>query len=131
MLGVAIFQIAARNVFETGLMWGDDLVRMSVLWITMVGGVIAARERKHISIDILRRFSSDSVRRWIDPTICLVTAAICFTLAYVSVEFVKWDFIDETVGVGGVPAWLFESIIPIGAFLMGLRYVLVAFEKES
>ena len=56
MLGTAVFQILARNVFETGLLWGDDLVRMAVLWITMVGGVIAARERKHISINLFERF---------------------------------------------------------------------------
>ena len=131
MLGVAVVQIVARNAFGTGLLWGDDLVRMAVLWITMVGGVIAAREGKHISIDVVKRFASPKMTKFIDPFVCIITAAICFVVGYVSIDFVRWDFIDGTVGVGAVPAWVFESIIPIAAFFMGVRYVLSAFMRNS
>lgn len=127
MLGVAVVQIIARNVFETGLLWGDDLVRMAVLWLTMVGGVIAAGEGKHISIDVFKRLATPAVQRWVHPIVCIATSAICFALAYVSIDFVWWDYVDGTIGVGAIPAWLFEAIIPVCAFLMGTRYLVRAF----
>ena len=37
MVLVATYQVIARNFFDTGLLWGDALVRVLVLWVALVG----------------------------------------------------------------------------------------------
>ncbi len=65
-MGLALFQIVLRNVMGTGIVWGDVLVRILVLWIGMAGAMAATRERKHISIDVLTRFLPSGLRRVVD-----------------------------------------------------------------
>jgi C4-dicarboxylate transporter DctQ subunit len=51
MLVIAFLQIFLRNVFTTGLTWGDLILRNLVLWIGFIGATLATREGKHINID--------------------------------------------------------------------------------
>ena len=37
MILVAAYQVIARNFFDTGILWGDGMVRVLVLWVTFVG----------------------------------------------------------------------------------------------
>lgn len=127
LLLVAVVQIVARNVLAGGILWGDDLVRMAVLWIALVGGMVATGEDGHIRIDLINRFASDL---WIRVTRIFTNAGaaiVCFLVGYASVEFVHWEFIDQTLGVGSIPAWIFVSIIPFALLVMGIRYVIQIF----
>ena len=58
MILLAAYQVVARNFFDTGILWGDALVRVLVLWVTFIGATIAARDDEHIRIDLLTRFIS-------------------------------------------------------------------------
>lgn len=127
MLGVAVLQVVARNVFSYGFAVGDELVRMSVLWLTMVGAVVATRDRKHISIDVIERFLPIRINRLRLRVADLLTAAICAAIGYFAIDFIGWEIVDRTPGVGQVPAWIFELIIPICAFWMSLRYFFRSF----
>ena len=130
MLLVAAMQVIARE-FGLGFYWGDDLVRMAVLWVTMVGAVVAIGDSKHIRIDLIDRLFSNTVRRLAWVISCLMTAVICAVFGYFSLDMVGWDYVDGTPGVGQAPAWIFETVIPGSAFLMTLRFTLQAFTKPA
>ena len=57
MILLAGAQIVLRNFFDSGIFWGDELLRLMVLWLTVAGGLAASRIDKHISIAVLDRFS--------------------------------------------------------------------------
>ena len=130
MLLVAVLQVFAREV-GLGLYWGDDLVRMAVLWVTMVGAVVAIGDSKHIRIDLIDRLGSPNAKRIAWSISCVVTAVICAVFGYFSLDMIRWDFIDGTPGVGQAPAWLFETVIPGSAFIMTLRFLLQSFTKPA
>lgn len=130
MLGVAVFQVISRNLFDAGFAVGDELVRMAVLWLTMVGSMVAAREKKHIRIDILERFLPTKAKRIVSQIVDFLTGSICLAVAYFSIEFIKWEMIDQTVGVGPIPAWILELIIPISALVMAIRYYVHIFVDD-
>lgn len=122
MIGVAVFQIVARNAFGTGFGWGEDLVQVAVLWITMLGATAAAGSDSHIRIDLVSRFASPKFRTLATRITALFTALLCVALGWYSIEFIRWDFLDGTPGFGAVPAWVCETIIPVAAVLMAIRY---------
>lgn len=126
MIGVAVYQVLARNLFDTGLAWGDPMVRVALLWVTMIGGMAAASSDRHIRIDLVARFASERANRWISRLTSVFTALVCFVLAWFSVTLVLWDYRDGTSGFGAVPAWVCELVMPLGAGIIGLRYLLRA-----
>ena len=130
MVGVATYQIVARNLFGTGLVWGSDLVHVGMLWATMIGAVAAARGNRHISIDLVARFGGPRLQRFAARVTALFAAVLCGMLAWFSIAVIQIDFIDDTPGVAFVPAWVCESIIPLAAAIMSVNYLLRAVWPE-
>ena len=62
MIGIAAFQVVLRNFFDSGLYWGDSAVRVMVLWVAMLGAMVASRKDEHIRIDLVARFASDFLK---------------------------------------------------------------------
>jgi len=63
MIVIASVQILLRNVFDAGFSWGDPLLRIMVLWVGLLGAMIATRNNNHISIDVLSRYLSKRSQR--------------------------------------------------------------------
>ncbi|HEX7038277.1 MAG TPA: TRAP transporter small permease subunit [Pseudomonadales bacterium] len=124
MISVAAYQVIARNLFETGLVWGDGLVRVLVLWVTLLGGMVASRNDEHIRMDLIARFLEPHWSRRLRRVTAAFTVLICALFAWHSARFVWIDYDAGVTAFAGVPAWLCESIMPIGAAVMGLRYLL-------
>ncbi len=127
MLGTAVGQIILRNLFDSGLLWAESFLRILVLWVAVLGAMVATREKNHINIDALSRLVKG---RWLLLTTVATAwfaAAICFTTAYYSVEFIQYEYEDGTIAFAEVPTWLCQSIIPFGFAVMGLRFVISPF----
>lgn len=131
MFGFAVFQIVARNLFGSGLVWGQDLVQVAMLWVTMVGAYVAVGDNRHIRIDIIARFGGERLQAIAARLTALFAATLCAALGWYAIEFVRWDFIDNVPGFASVPAWVCESIIPVAALAMALRFLLQAIWPPS
>ena len=53
---LAVLQILLRNLFDTSLFWIDPFNRLLVLWLAVLGAMVATREREHIAIDALKHY---------------------------------------------------------------------------
>jgi TRAP-type C4-dicarboxylate transport system permease small subunit len=126
MIALAAYQVVARNFFDTGIMWGDSLVRVLVLWVTFVGATIASRADEHIRIDLLTRFIGERSDRWLARVRNLFTTLIAGAFAWYSLEFVLLDYEDGIIAFAGVPAWICEAVMPVGGALIAFRYLLHA-----
>jgi C4-dicarboxylate transporter DctQ subunit len=126
MILLAAYQVIARNFFDTGILWGDALVRVLVLWVTFVGATIASRNDEHIRIDLLTRFTGERSSRWLDRFRSLFTATVAGLFAWYSFDFVRLDYEDGIIAFASVPAWVCEAVMPVGAGLICLRYFIRA-----
>ena len=122
MILLAFIQIILRNVFSSGIAWGDPLVRYLVLWVGFIGASLATREGKHITIEVFSRWFSDHGNRYLKVIPHLVSAFICGLLT-----FAGWTFVQNEAQMGGtpfleIPVWIPQVIIPITFALMTLRF---------
>lgn len=124
MITLAAWQVLARLFFDSGLNWGDAFVRVLVLWIAMLGAMIAARTDDHIRIDLLAKFLSPGAQHFARRFSALTTAIVLAIFTWASVGFVRAEYEDGAVAFASVPAWLCESIMPLAAAVMCLRYLL-------
>ena len=126
ILSMAVVQIFLRNVFETGIIWGDILVRILVLWIGMTGAVVASRRGEHINVDIVTRLLPVAARPAVNAVVAFLTSAVCTVAAYHSIRFVAAEAVFGGTAFAGVPVWLCQMIIPVGFAMIAVRYLLLA-----
>jgi len=124
MIGLAAYQVVARNFFDTGILWGDALVRELVLWITFIGATVASRHDDHIRIDLLARYVRPARQILLVRFRSLFVAAVAGVFAWYSGQFVLLDYQDGVTAFAAVPAWVCETIMPIGSAIIALRYLL-------
>lgn len=126
MIVVAVSQIVLRNGFDGGFLWADSFLRVLVLWIALVGALVASRGQRHISIDVAGKYLPALAAKMVAVFNGLFTATVCFLLAWYSLEFVKMEFESPSPAFAQVPTWLCESIMPFAFSLIGVRYLIYA-----
>ncbi len=62
MVTLAFSQIVMRNLFGSGTIWLDPLLRVLVLWVGLLGALVATRQDKQISVDVLTRILPEKLK---------------------------------------------------------------------
>jgi TRAP-type C4-dicarboxylate transport system permease small subunit len=125
MISVAAVQVVLRNFFDSGLYWGDSAVRVIVLWVALLGAMVASRHDEHIRIDIAGRYLPPGVRAYVTRLVSLFTCVVLTVFTWYSIDFVRYEYEDGTIAFASVPSWMCEVIMPVGAGVMALRYALL------
>jgi TRAP-type C4-dicarboxylate transport system permease small subunit len=123
MIILASLQILLRNVFEISLVWADPMLRIMVLWLALIGALVASRENKHITIDVLTRLMSEKARHITHVFTSLFTTVVTGIIAFHATRFVAMEYETQNLALG-IPAWIFESIIPVAFALIATRYLI-------
>ncbi len=126
MVLLAGTQILLRNVFDSGITWGDPTLRVMVLWVALLGAMVATRNGNHIRIDILTHILPGKYHHIAHRLTDLFTGMVCALLAWHGGRFVVFEWEDGGLLFGSVPAWACELIIPVGFAVMALRFLQAA-----
>lgn len=123
MMILAVGQIVLRQVFSTGIMWADELVRIIVLWIAMFGAVAAARDNRHIRIDALSHLLPDSAIRYLRIVVDLFAAAVSAVIAWQSWRFLQLEIEFQDTLLIDTPAWILHIVVPVAFLLVAYRFL--------
>ena len=129
MVLFAFLQVVLRNVFNEGILWGDIFLRHLVLWVGFLGASLATREQKHINIDLFNRFLPEKGKQVSRLLTNLFSAFICLLLTDAGWTFIQDEKMMGTILFAEIPSWYFQIIIPIGFFLMFIRFLFLTLEN--
>lgn len=123
MVLLAFTQVILRNVFGTGIVWADTIVRHLVLWSGFIGAALATSDERHISIDALTKFLSPRAREVVMIFTSLFAIVVCYYLGVAA-----WGYVAEEQANGGdlvlsIPTWVALLIIPSGYFLIAFHFL--------
>ena len=127
---ISVTQIVLRNGFSSGLSWADPALKMLVLYITIVGSIIATRENKHLSIDVLSKFLPEHLNHLVQKSTNIFAAFICLLMSYYSLKLLQISKQFEDVAFNGIPLWVLQIILPVGFLLMAMRFIINNFNKN-
>lgn len=91
MIGLAGTQILLRNLWDTSIGWGDPLLRVTVMWVGLLGAMAASRDDNHITIDLVSRFLEGRAEAATRIITGLVGAVVCTALAWHGMRFVLFE----------------------------------------
>ena len=127
LLGIivlATLQILLRNVFSYSLYWADDLIRVAVLWLAVIGAVAASRDNRHLAIGIVSRYFPEP---WHKPSAVVASgfaSLVCALLTWHAFRFVADSFRFGDTLLADLPAWPFQLVMPVGFALISFRFSL-------
>jgi TRAP-type C4-dicarboxylate transport system permease small subunit len=124
MVVLAPLQILLRSAFDAGISWGDPMLRVLVLWIGMLGAVVASRDERHITIDVASRLLPVRGRDVVGALTCLFASGVSGLVAWHAARFVASEIEYETIAFAAIPAWVLESVIPAAFAAIAVRYLL-------
>jgi TRAP-type C4-dicarboxylate transport system permease small subunit len=124
MITLAVAQIVLRNTISSGLVWGETVVRILVLWTALIGATLASRSGQHISMDLAGRYLPPRMQQLAKIVTDLFAAAVCAVVTWFSAGFVRSEYASGTTVFGDFPSWPGTVIIPIAFGVIALRYFL-------
>ena len=131
MMLVAVSQIVMREAFGTGFGWADELVRLMVLWLALVGSIAACRENRHIRIDALSHVLPDAAVNVIRVLVDLFAAVVCGIIAVQAWRYLQVEIEYEDTVLIDTPAWVAHAIIPAAFALISYRFVIAALQQAG
>ena len=126
MVALSATQIILRNLFDSAILWADPILRVAVLWVGMIGAMVATRSDKQISVDALSRFLPGRWKARVRVVTDLFTAVVSAVVAWHAYRLVLDDRAAAVTTVAFLPMWFFEVILPIAFAVIAFRYLLFA-----
>jgi len=129
LMCLAVAQIVAREVFDTGMIWADELIKFFVLWIALIAAIAASRSDRHLRIDALSQFVAERYARYPRIIVDAFAAFMCGLLAWHSWRYLQLtiDFGDTVLG--DLPAWTAYLLLPFSLALMSYRFLLLSISE--
>jgi C4-dicarboxylate transporter DctQ subunit len=122
MILLAGYDILARTLFGGGVSWIPPLLRVMVLWIGLLGALLATRSREHISIDLINRLGGPVLKKVSSVMTLIFASVVSGIVAWHSGKYVQMALEFGDMAFADVPAWPLQLIIPISFGLMALRF---------
>ena len=123
MVIMVLLQILMRNLFQSGILGGDDLIRHLVLWIAFFGAGIATRSQSHVKIDVLSNLAKGSVKKYSDVIVNLFSCIICLILMIAACQFVLIEYESQIHSQFlNLPIWSLEIVMPMGYLIISIRF---------
>ena len=122
MILLAVGQIVLREMFSTGFVWADQLLKLMVLWLAMVGSIAACRDNRHIRIDVLSHLLPDSVVKISRMIVDVFAAIVCAVIAWQAYRYLQLEIEFEDSVLVYTPAWMAHIIMPLAFGLISYRF---------
>ena len=118
-----ILEIVGRRLWRTGIPGSTMLVQHGTLWIGFLGGAIAARDGRLLSIGTVAGLFPEAFRKPASVFSASVSASVTLLLAYAGVTLVRIEWADGRYLLPFLPVWLAEAAIPLGFALVAWRLI--------
>jgi TRAP-type C4-dicarboxylate transport system permease small subunit len=125
LMGVLTVNILLRNLAGTSLPGTFDIAATLVLWLALVGGSLALRDRRHIKIEFLLRFVPAAWHHRADLAVSLFGVAVMGGLLVTAVLFTQ-----NEIAIFGRSGWA-TVIFPLFFTLATFRFTLQAYGALS
>jgi TRAP-type C4-dicarboxylate transport system permease small subunit len=121
LVSLGFFQIVLRNFFHSGILWADQLMRHTVLWLGCLGAALATTRLRHINIDVFTRLLPDFAKPARRFVVYTATAAASFVLGVAALRLVIDEREYGEAAFLNLDTWMLQTVLPFAFFLIAYR----------
>ncbi len=108
--------------FHTGIPHMTGYLQHLVLWISLIGGMITSREKRHLALTAGVERIGEPFRAWIQSATGFLSIALSLALCLASLSFALIGF-DPDQKVGAIPVSLLALVMPLGFGVIAVRFI--------
>ena len=122
--------VVSRYVFDSPIIWTDELGNFLFLWLAMLGTVVALRSDGHMRLSTLVNWVRPSLGRWFASVGALVVVAFVLLILMPALQFVDEEqYVDITTL--GISAGYSAVAILVGMSLAAIIAILRLIEAST
>ncbi|MGH6611729.1 MAG: TRAP transporter small permease, partial [Burkholderiaceae bacterium] len=125
MVVVTFINVFLRYTGESSFLWGEEVARHLMIWLTFVGSGLALRNGAHIGVDTLEQSLPTSAARMLRAVIALILLALFVALMIEGIDYAWRTRFQSAAALQISMAWVYAGM-PIGCLLMIAHLALVA-----
>ncbi len=114
---ITILQVFARFLFDSPLIWSDELARFALIWMVFIGAAIVSYDDKHMGVEMFQEKMSHKTKL---VTTLIMRVVILITLGitvYSSIELIEVSH-SQSSGALGIPFSFWRAAAPVGSLIM-------------
>jgi len=115
--------VVSRYVFNSPIIWTDELANFLFLWLSMIGTVVALRGNGHMRLTTLVNWVRPSLGKWFNSVAALVVIAFVVEILLPAYEYARDQQFTELTTLGISEGWRAVSIL-IGMSLAAVIAIL-------
>ena len=124
--GVGALGVYGAQQVRQDYIWSQELSLILLSWMAFMGGSMATRLQKHITVDALSKLVPTGLKPHVRALSLVVTTLFCLYITILAFEHVFGEFGDfnsgETRPSTGLPAWMITFPVLLAFSMMTLRF---------
>lgn len=123
-----IVDVAAREVFKTGIPWTQKSAVYLMIWTGFLGAVLITQKAEHLRPEIADKIWKGKAAKFYLHAQNFLVLIFCVMMAYNSYLYVaeSKEFADRNI-ILDIPMWWLQMIIPYAFTSMSIRYLYFTF----
>ncbi|MCK3655545.1 C4-dicarboxylate ABC transporter permease [Pasteurellaceae bacterium Macca] len=121
IFAILIAQIVARQVFDSPLIWSEELARLIFIYVGMLGISIAIRNQQHVYIDFITNLLPEKVKKITNSVVQVLIFFCLLMFIHFGIHLFN-DSSFEIVSLGISEKWLYAAL-PVISILMLIRFL--------
>lgn len=123
MVLLPLTEVALRKLFHTGISGATSILQHLTLVTGLLGGALAARDGRLLSLSTLTNFLPDRGKRVARVISGSFASVVSLFLCVAAVQFVRAEQQGGSVLAYGIPIWAIQLVLPFGFALIAIRLI--------
>ena len=122
VVAIMFIQVLARVFLGTNFPWAEEIARLSMVWVAMLGFGILVKEKNLISVDFLDPFWPKWFLKYREVLIAFLLMWLCSTLVYEGYHQAMFGKGTTLSSINVSMFWPYFAI-PVGSLLVMFHYI--------
>lgn len=114
---VTFLQVIMRFFFKMPVAWGQDIIRLSFVYLVFLGAAYCLKTNDHLNIDIIFSMVSNKTGKILNILINFVLLGFFIFLLFYGIQFAKTG-ITQKAPYTAIPMIYYYASIPISAIFL-------------
>ncbi|MEL7566450.1 MAG: TRAP transporter small permease [Dehalobacterium sp.] len=118
---VMFHAVVLRYAFHASTTWQNEISVYFVVWGALIGAAVTIRDGKHAKMDWVYMLFPGKIKRYVGIFSNSVVVVFLGLMVFYGSILVFQRFVSGQNSMNGIPLWIPYLIIPLSAFMMGIR----------
>lgn len=108
---LVIINIILRYIFNSGLVWSEEVATGCFVWSVFIGAVAVFKHRGHVGVDLIVKRLPQAMQSGVRLLTDLILVALNGYMAYLSVLYIQTSYTKMTPVLGVSSAYISSSVL--------------------